>query len=643
MARIPLAEIPGVGPIANPVLSEYPNKRVNFEGIAQDLQQNQVSANAFSAPGQALEQAGYAVGNVAGVFGQLADQMQKSQNYADVARAENVMEDARAAHAMEAASLPEDQRVPLWESKYRPQVEKDIAKMNLSPWATDRVMPQWVVFDAKTRTNIAYDAYKSKIANNEQTLINTINKKTEEGDFEGAMSTASTLKDVGYSEAQIEKLHLDIEKKARQQTYVKTLNADPKGMLEQTEIAKKEGRPPDWFPNMQPDEVERFNSAARSQVNRIEVDTQNDIRDAIISGKVASIEDIRKMAGDNLPETKIAALEKSFTTDPAYDAETVSKLRTEIMAVDFKSDKDLAKYNELADRIDTTVPKNIKGPLNSMLYQAWSKAGEGKPPQQKFLSELEKHIDSVADSGLLGDTGRDPNKTSIIKDAAKASALWDRVETGKEQLRKWMQDNPKASPKETMDQVGVIFGNAAADAASKQFKSQPAKKGWFSSLGADMTSANYGMAGVAPTKQPATVRNNNPGAMWYVGGWQKKYGADFGETLNDGLGQGNQIAMFPDAVSGAAAQMHLLSNYGNVTVQDAITKWSGGNDVKSYLSVLGKGGFSESDKLPEILSDPKRATEFVRLMSSHETGGDFPLNKAGWAAAYEKFKEVKGI
>lgn len=145
------------------------------------------------------------------------------------------------------------------------------------------------------------------------------------------------------------------------------------------------------------------------------------------------------------------------------------------------------------------------------------------------------------------------------------------------------------------------------------------------------------------TRQPASVRHNNPGAMWYVGGWQDRYGAGFGQRLNDGLGQGNQIASFPDPVSGAAAQMELLSRYGAIPVRKAISKWSGGNNVGSYLSVLSQAGFSPDDDLGQIMSDKNSATRFGAAMAYHETGDDFPLDQLGWESAYDTFQTLSTL
>jgi hypothetical protein len=143
-------------------------------------------------------------------------------------------------------------------------------------------------------------------------------------------------------------------------------------------------------------------------------------------------------------------------------------------------------------------------------------------------------------------------------------------------------------------------------------------------------------------RAPASIRNNNAGAMWYVGGWQKKFGAEYGQKLNDGLGQGNQIAKFPTPVHGAAALLYQLDrpSYRNSSVRQAIAKWSGGNNVSSYLSILQSAGFTADQSVAEIMASPEDAIAFAQAMARHEAGQDFPLDNSGWQQAYEMYRSA---
>lgn len=134
---------------------------------------------------------------------------------------------------------------------------------------------------------------------------------------------------------------------------------------------------------------------------------------------------------------------------------------------------------------------------------------------------------------------------------------------------------------------------------------------------------------------PASIRTNNPGAM-YPGPSAKKFGSTGFEVLNDG--KGNKIAVFPDKVAGAAAQFDLLrQSYTGKTLRAAITRWSGGNDVETYLGVIARDtGLSADDPLtPAMLADASKAIPIAKAMAWQEAGKVYPLSDAEWSAAFK--------
>lgn len=138
------------------------------------------------------------------------------------------------------------------------------------------------------------------------------------------------------------------------------------------------------------------------------------------------------------------------------------------------------------------------------------------------------------------------------------------------------------------------------------------------------------------TITPASIRNNNPGAM-YPGRSSKKFGSRSFETLrsHDGV---HKIATFPSAIHGAAAQFDLLAqSYCGQSIQSAINKWCGGFYANSYLTVLeDKGGIKRGDELTKaVLYNPETAIPLARAMALQEAGRDFPLDEAGWRAGHQ--------
>lgn len=150
-------------------------------------------------------------------------------------------------------------------------------------------------------------------------------------------------------------------------------------------------------------------------------------------------------------------------------------------------------------------------------------------------------------------------------------------------------------------------------------------------------------ADVGNKRIPAAIRTNNPGAMWGGASWQKKYGVLGKQNLNDGLGQGNNIAIFPTKEAGAAAQFDLLNRkYAGMSLQSAVRKWSGGNSSMAYALKLARAtGAQLNTPMSEILRDRNRAMVFVKTAAAHEAGvKSYPMSDAQWIAGYDLYRRM---
>jgi len=131
---------------------------------------------------------------------------------------------------------------------------------------------------------------------------------------------------------------------------------------------------------------------------------------------------------------------------------------------------------------------------------------------------------------------------------------------------------------------------------------------------------------------PATIRTNNPGAMW-PGPSSKK----FGSTTFDTIGGGNKIAIFDNPVSGAAAQFDLLArSYTGMTLKAAMKKWTGGNSPDAEMAMVRKYADIGPDTVltRAFLQNPLMAIPFAKGMAENETGKPFPLSDDDWMKAH---------
>jgi hypothetical protein len=142
---------------------------------------------------------------------------------------------------------------------------------------------------------------------------------------------------------------------------------------------------------------------------------------------------------------------------------------------------------------------------------------------------------------------------------------------------------------------------------------------------------------------PATIRNNNPGAL-FPGPSAKRYGgAKEPEILRVGA-KSYPIVRFPTAVHGAAALFHNLFNardkrgyyYRGQTLGKAIETWCGELNAQSYLALIkSQTGMVPGHTLSEeFLRDPDRAIPLAKAMAWHEAGTNFPLDDMGWRTAH---------
>lgn len=468
MAQIPVAEIPGLQPLPQPVMTEYPSMRVNYSGEAAALQQSQISPDAFMAPGRAMEGMGAAVSKVSGVFDELASRMMKSQNFADITKADNIMEQARADHAAEASTLPPDQRVPLWETKYRPKMEQDIKDLRLSPYAADQVMPQMATFDAKTRTNISYDAYQTKIADNANLFLGQFNKAVAAGDLSGAGSVASLMVGLGViTPSQSKTMVAEAGHTIRLTGQINFVKSDPFAAVEELTAAQKTGKTP-HFADASPNELAAYLVSAKALVQTQQQTAAQAIDEGISQGKLpekAILDMAEKVRLDKTTTDSLLASARPLTSttpeDIANTLDAQNKFLTQIEGYDPRTDPDRKNLNDLLAAIRTDLPVGTREPLMAALR---TRSDSGTPkPDDLSRARVFSNIDSMADRGIFGPAGKDADPV------ARQSAITRALEL-KEQFRQWHAANPGV----TNDQIQAWFaGETRHDIAKAGYDLKP--------------------------------------------------------------------------------------------------------------------------------------------------------------------------
>ena len=112
-------------------------------------------------------------------------------------------------------------------------------------------------------------------------------------------------------------------------------------------------------------------------------------------------------------------------------------------------------------------------------------------------------------------------------------------------------------------------------------------------------------------------------------------------TLNDGKGQGNNIAVFPTYVQGICAQLDLWrssKNYKNKRFADAIAIWSGHNNVESYIAFVLKRvpGMTRNTVMDDAFRKSPKGIAFLKAQAWHEAGKEYPAPDADWIEAQHR-------
>lgn len=159
---------------------------------------------------------------------------------------------------------------------------------------------------------------------------------------------------------------------------------------------------------------------------------------------------------------------------------------------------------------------------------------------------------------------------------------------------------------------------------------------------------------------PAAIRYKNPGAMWGRTGKRppggdevptnvplaKKWGSVTTMYLHDGLGQGNNIAIFPTFVQGMCAQLDMWRTkpaYKNQSLKNALATWSGGNHVESYIQyvIARVPGITRDTIMNEAFWRSEKGPLFLKAQAEHEAGQKFPVEPGDWTEAQRRvFKSV---
>lgn len=658
---------------------------------AKSMLDQTLELDAFSQEARAMGKFADSIGGLGDVAMKWGQKFAEAKDYADINRAETLLAIASQKQKADQATLPMEK----WgESLARNQEEtkKALSEIQFSNNAAAKFNPYFENWTLKSQASMQAETRIKQLELAKTDIKANALRLAAESNFEASLSAFKGGVDKGvFTQEEFDKFAADIrdnEIRATESMQTDRITADMMtdwtvAKQHLTEYVKTAGEAKDdaridgEYGQMpmskvrrlmaQVDQQGRISEANNYNILAQAIDSNTPIRDA--NGNEILITDKDKLESA-LASYKVTGteskkrLERLISDNVPYDAKKISEVNARLATYDPATDNDLSEYATLQNEIAANTPKQLRPLLNDRLAQSVKKFnadGTLKSPTEKWQGDMIGHVLNLGKSGLLGDPGTEKTSSGLygekIIDAAKNNAYWSRVYSVQEGLREWFTD-PANKGKTWVDAMAYrdsLIQPLINESSKNHRKNQTSNR---SSYADSISAGAYGAPTPKPppppstdtiqkakeaksgntlgkVSDPATIRHNNPGAI-YPSGLATKYGATGSSTI----GGGHKIASFRTPTDGAAAQFAQLNRpqYLGKPIREAIRTWSGGNSVDSYLATIQReAGISPDTVLtPALLADPDIAIPLAKAMSRHETGRRFPLDESGWRQAHSR-------
>jgi hypothetical protein len=653
MANIPLVQIPNApatGSTAVPLpVGAIRTPDVELMGMIDDA--------SYMAVGRAYENLGNAGQQAANVLGDFSLSMARASDEANLAAADRIKTDMVSKFDAEVATKPESEWNSIWENNYAPKLRDQVSSLKMTTRDGLNRRDTWLAnTENGIKAQVFTSANKAMIGRAVQEKKNYIERAELDGRPEDVMAGWRRGAEAGlwtqeYGESEIIKFEQRQKAETKRQLWetvdtqmiqrlaegttaeAEEVTADLRQAVESGSFESK------FFPSLngEPADIKKALKMWEGHSQNATIDSYNEAVTGIAEGQYGTVEQLREQWSDRLDTLNMQKLEAAFSQSPEEQAKRLAQRPQLVTAIDLYDpsvDQESKEFDRLLSWVHT-MPAGFQADLSQMLRD---KKKDAQPKPSTAIEAIKQRSREMFTLGKYGS----------IKNEEAWQAAKTRQSREIDMLNSWASANPKEAADATKvteqyNQIRTkIYQEDMADGVADTPKPEVLQAPTINPRRV-LQDPRFGpQTNAGSRRAPASIRNNNAGAMWYVGGWQKKFGAEYGQKLNDGLGQGNQIAKFPTPVHGAAALLYQLDrpSYRNSSVRQAIAKWSGGNNVSSYLSILQSAGFTADQSVAEIMASPEDAIAFAQAMARHEAGQDFPLDNSGWQQAYEMYRSA---
>jgi hypothetical protein len=694
MPAIRLADIPNAGPqalgpssVLQPQVAQLGSAAaVNpnaMDRVARSMFTQTLELDAFSQEARAAAQLGAAISGIGDVALEWSQKFAKAKDDADITRAETVLESARQKQLIEQETLPVEKWQDNW-TRNQEQAKRALAEIKMSRRAAEQLMPAYERWTVLSSLDIEARAQKRQLDIFKMDAEIGYKREVANDNLDGAFGIISRFEKNGtISPEEAKRMRFDVEietikksKAERNANIASAIILDPqkweRDLMEGLETGKSKLQT-----DLTTEEMVRFLANARQQSRIAEVDKMSLLENMLLEGQFQSRKDLEKALDDKnrpdlmpnivLPERARQSLLSSWDTLPEQQADAIKLIPALIAKIDAYEpfdDQSLEGYIALASEA-RMLPEGYRREPLDLLYDKFRAFKDSrKPVPATALSQVKKLASKDLDSGGYGKWKTDKN--GQVTDKTRQAYIEANLRYSQEitALENWAKANPEKAKvdaevyrayNDIITQQNKLDAAAGRPSNRKPVDFENSKKPKppsFWSGESYIESISSGQYGTKPpvkipdpdevlrssptgASAPATIRHNNPGAI-YPSGLASKYGATGSSTI----GGGHKIATFNTPEDGAAAQFAQLNRpqYLNKPLREAIRTWSGNNSVDTYLQVIQReAGLSPDTVLTaDLLADPAVAIPLAKAMARHETGKPFPLAETGWQKAHAR-------
>lgn len=473
MPRIPLADIPNapsLGP--GPIAAGIPQVNTDLSGAARSLMTPTMQLDAFSGEAQGLQ--GLAQGlsrfgesgqRVADILHDASQRKQAFQDDVSFAQYDNRLSGAYARYKESLPGRPEAEYLSGWQqtlAKEREIARKDLA---LSPQGRARLDEHDTRFVRQTSRDLISAASHRSIERGTGEITAQAQRFFDAGRDEDAYATYGRLVDLGaITREQYDRQIRQWRDLRTDESLTSFMHQQPRAFIHAARSFEETGKNPllDGLIT-EPEVAQVWRRKAEKHWRGVQDVTRQSVFGAISGEKITREDliadsDMANLDTDDLDAIRLGLANRGGPLDHVI----YGQLQLAAVRYDSAADPDGSRLAAL----DRQIVTHISGPQAATLLQ---QARSPMTPVRRQQGSLLEKMDIYARTGILGDSGRDPQENIVNMQKAQNVAM--KVEALRLDMERFMQKNPEASARRVDEYFNdLTAGMGALMEGSKVFR-----------------------------------------------------------------------------------------------------------------------------------------------------------------------------